>query len=394
MIDWLNTRMFNFVHRNNLVYNTCWEDPRLDRQALELSPDDDVLVITSAGCNALDYALQGPRHVYAVDMNPRQNALLDLKCAAIRRLDYGQFWEMFGRGHLPGIRQLYGSMLRSGLCERSRLYWDRHIRFFENPRRSFYFRGTSGNLARALNVYIDRVLRARKWCDAILAAESVPEQRGIYEQHLRDRFWSRPVRFAMGRNSTLSLMGVPHAQRLQVERDYDGGIVKFMQDCMDAVFAELPLKDNYFWRVYMTGSYSQDCCPEYLKEPNFHQLKEGLVDRISTHTNSVQGFLEQNDVSISRFVLLDHMDWLSTHSFPLLEAEWAAILERARPTSRFLWRSGGLRTDFVGDVHVQYGGQLRRLGELLRFDQELVNRLHPLDRVHTYGSFYVARLAA
>ena len=77
VLDWVSGRVFKFVHGNNLVYNTCWEDPRLDRVALQFQPSDNVLVITSAGCNALDYALCEPNHVYAVDMNPRQNALLD-----------------------------------------------------------------------------------------------------------------------------------------------------------------------------------------------------------------------------------------------------------------------------------------------------------------------------
>ncbi|MDB4756823.1 BtaA family protein, partial [Mariniblastus sp.] len=74
VFDWISQRVFKTVHQNNLVYNTCWEDPRLDRVALEIGPDENVLVITSAGCNALDYALNSPNHVYAVDMNPRQNA--------------------------------------------------------------------------------------------------------------------------------------------------------------------------------------------------------------------------------------------------------------------------------------------------------------------------------
>src|ERR1700732_4808012 len=51
---------FRFVHLRSLVYNACEEDPRLDREALDLGPFDRVLVITSAGCNALDYALEGP----------------------------------------------------------------------------------------------------------------------------------------------------------------------------------------------------------------------------------------------------------------------------------------------------------------------------------------------
>ena len=62
VLAWISRRVFDAVHRNNLVYNTCWEDPRLDREALRLGPDDDVLVITSAGCNALDYEI-GRAHV-------------------------------------------------------------------------------------------------------------------------------------------------------------------------------------------------------------------------------------------------------------------------------------------------------------------------------------------
>ena len=38
----LNTKIFNHVHGNNLVYNICWEDPRIDHQMLNLGPDDNV----------------------------------------------------------------------------------------------------------------------------------------------------------------------------------------------------------------------------------------------------------------------------------------------------------------------------------------------------------------
>ena len=120
MFDWIGGRVFKFVHGNNLVYNTCWEDPRLDHVALKMTPQDNVLVITSAGCNALDYAIAGPNHVYAVDMNPRQNALLDLKIAGIRHLDYEDFFRLFGYGHHPDARKLYRDKLRTGLPAWSR----------------------------------------------------------------------------------------------------------------------------------------------------------------------------------------------------------------------------------------------------------------------------------
>lgn len=394
IFDWINSRMFNIVHRNNLVYNTCWEDPRLDRVALELGPDATVLMITSAGCNALDYALTGPKQIYAVDMNPRQNALLELKIAGIRQLDYSQFFQMFGRGYLPQVRDLYGKQLRPQLSPWSQRYWDQYIKFFAHPQRSFYFRGTSGYFARLMNWYVDRVLKIRPEVNEILKTDSVDHQRATYRDKIRPKLWTRSLRFAMGRDTTLSLVGVPRDQRKQVERNYEGGIVRFVQDCVDAVFGELPFQDNYFWRVYLTGQYLPQCCPEYLREENFTRLKQGLVDRVQVHTNSLQGFLEQHPVEINRFVLLDHMDWLSAHLLPLLELEWQWIARRSGPGTRMIWRSGGLKTDFVDRVRVDYQGKSREIGELLQYHQQLAEQLHAKDRVHTYGSFYIADLAA
>jgi hypothetical protein len=62
LTDAINCGWFNFVHRRNLVYNACWEDPRIDRQALAIGPRDTLAVITSAGCNVLRLRLaQAPR---------------------------------------------------------------------------------------------------------------------------------------------------------------------------------------------------------------------------------------------------------------------------------------------------------------------------------------------
>jgi S-adenosylmethionine-diacylglycerol 3-amino-3-carboxypropyl transferase len=91
-------------------------------------------------------------------------------------------------------------------------------------------------------------------------------------------------------------------------------------------------------------------------------------------------------------VLLDHMDWLSDKYFPLLETEWQATINRAAPSTRILWRSGGLRTDFLNDVEVEVDGRKRPLPELLEMHPDLSARLHEKDRVHTYGSFYIADL--
>ena len=389
--EWVSGRVFRLVHGNNLVYNTCWEDPRIDKQVLNLTPEDNLLVITSAGCNALSYALTGLNHVHAVDMNPRQNALLELKMSGIRNLDYATFFQLFGNGRLTGVKGIYHAKLRRDLSPWSQRYWDRQIRrYFDGTRRSFYFCGTTGAFARLMNSIVDKT-KMRADVHDILNAKTLDEQQQIWNQ-LREKLWSRKVKFLMNRDTTLSLLGVPPAQRKQVETGYEGGVVKFVQDCLDSVFGTLPIQDNYFWRLYATGSYTQDCCPEYLERENFEALKGGLVNRISVYTNTVEGFLREHDVKISRFVLLDHMDWLSHHLYDALVSEWDAILNRAAENTRIIWRSGGLRTDYIDTVPVKYHGKETQLGKILAFDMDKAAELHKLDRVHTYGSFYIADL--
>jgi S-adenosylmethionine-diacylglycerol 3-amino-3-carboxypropyl transferase len=115
-------KIFDAIYSRSLVYNACWEDPAVDRQALGVTSDDTLLVITSAGCNVLDHALLGPRRIHAVDANPRQTALLELKLAGIRRLAYDDFFAAFGRGHHPGFRALYLDGLRAELSPFAKQY--------------------------------------------------------------------------------------------------------------------------------------------------------------------------------------------------------------------------------------------------------------------------------
>lgn len=393
----LGEAWFNLIHSKNLIYNACWEDPRLDRAALNLGPDDPILMITSAGCNALDYVLLEPRHIYAVDVNFRQNALLELKLAGIKALDYDDFFSMFGYGSLVNYRTIYRQKLRACLSPIARAYWDRRISYFsgEGWQSTFYYHGTSGMFARMAKTYAKHIAGAQESLEALCNAQSIEEQREIYHgAALRQLFFKRYVRWILSQNTTLSLLGVPRQQREQVEHDYPGGIAQFMEDCADTVFTRIPFWDNYFWQVYIRGTYTPWCCPEYLKEDNFERLKAGLTDRISIHTCTLTNFLQTQGPTISRAVLLDHMDWLSSVNYAALQQEWQALIDHATPGARFIWRSGGLDVTYVDPIEVVHEGQPYRVGDLLTYDRDLAATLHARDRVHTYGSFYIADLKA
>jgi S-adenosylmethionine-diacylglycerol 3-amino-3-carboxypropyl transferase len=376
------TRLFDTLWHHNLVYNQCWEDPAVDRQALDLQPSDRVLVITSAGCNALDYALTGAE-VLAVDANPRQNHLLELKRAGIRALGFGAFFSLFGEGGSPYCQDVY-RLLRPELSDPAQEFWDREIRLFDSHKalgRSFYFRGTAGLFALAMKLWIDHGARVRHALDRILDAEGLEQQLRLYHAEVRgpllgDRF----LRF-VGSPGILSLLGVPGPQRRMVH-DHPGGFAGFLRSSLDRVMALCPLRDNYFWRVYVTGCYTRESCPEYLKRDNFERLKAGLVDRVLTFDGTVTQCLAAATRPFSAFVLLDHMDWLARHPAALLE-EWTRIFAAAAPNARIIFRSGGPDAGFLP----------REIRNRLVFHSDLAARLHLQDRVGTYGSFHVARLA-
>lgn len=388
--DRFDQAIFDAIYSRALVYNTCWEDPSVDRQVLDIGPDEHMLVITSAGCNVLDYALLGPRRIHAVDANPRQNALLALKLAGIRLLDFEDFFAAFGRGYHPRFRVLYLERLRDALDPFARGFWDRRVDWFGNPRGSFYFHGLSGTVARGFRGYLHLRPRLAAGIAELFQTRSLEHQREIYDSRVEPLIWSSAINWTLSRQFTLSMLGVPHPQRKEVQTQHERGVAGFVRDAIDYVFRNLPVWTNYFWAVYLQGHYTEHCCPEYLKRDNFALLKAGLADSIELHTQTVSAFLADNDEPISRFVLLDHMDWMSSYHPQALTEEWSLILQRARSDARIIFRSAHAAPRWLESLEL--GAEQGRLRDRLSFHPELAAAMQPLDRVHTYAGFHIADL--
>jgi S-adenosylmethionine-diacylglycerol 3-amino-3-carboxypropyl transferase len=391
-LDQLNDHLFNSIYSRSLVYNSCWEDPAIDRQVLNIGPDDHVMVITSAGCNVLDYVLTNPAQVYAVDMNPRQNALLELKMAGIRSLQFEDYFSIFGTGQHPDFERLYSWYLRRHLGEYSRNFWDRHTDWFAPGSGSggFYFHGLSGSVARMFHWYLKTSPRLKSGISALLEADSLEEQRDIYDTRVQGYLWSRKINWLISRQLTMNLLGVPHAQRKEVENQHVQGVAGFIRESIEYVFRQIPLSENYFWRLYLEGRYSRQCCPEYLKKENFYRLKDGLVDRITIKTDSVTGFLQSSHQQMSRLVLLDHMDWMSTYRPDLLMQEWRAIFDNIDNNTRIIFRSAHRWPTYLQNLVIPGESDNFMLMERLRFHPGLASSLMAQDRVHTYAGFHIA----
>ena len=377
---WVGGRLFDAVHRHHLVYNQCWEDPAVDRRPSP-RPEDRVLVITSAGCNALDYALTGAR-VLAVDVNPRQNHLLELKRAGIRALDFEDFFQLFGQRRRRAHAGVYAA-LRPELAATARAS-SGTARSASSSRAApadaaSTTAARSGLVAHVLRLlHGPRVRHLRRCVERLRGRRSIDEQLDIYRERDTGQLRGERLLSSWAAPGVLSLLGVPDPQRQMVHASA-GGFAGFLRGCLDHVMSVALLRENYFWAVYLDGRLRAASCPEYLKEDEFARLKAGLVDRVSTFTGTVTECLGVEREPFTAFVLLDHMDWLARQP-RRLEEEWDRIFSSAAAGARVIFRSGSPDARFLPAA----------VRARLRFDAERAAWLHRQDRVGTYASFHIA----
>ena len=62
-----------------LIYTISWEDVTIDQKLLQLDHTSSILTIASAGDHLFNYALEGVSNIHAVDINPIQLHLVELK---------------------------------------------------------------------------------------------------------------------------------------------------------------------------------------------------------------------------------------------------------------------------------------------------------------------------
>lgn len=380
MINHLRDWIFKNVHGSNLVYNVCWEDPRCDRQVMNIGEDSKIVMITSAGCNALDYLLDNPEQIHCIDLNSRQNALLEFKKALIKHGTYQELYNFFGEGTYPNGEQYYKKELRQHLPAYAQDFWDRKIGYFsgKGAKKSFYFRGSSGTLAWLFVKYMKSRKKLYAKVRSLMESKTLEEQEHWYNQ-IEAKLFNKTILRLVSNHYALAMAGVPRAQRRLISEEYPGGVGQFIVNSARQVFTKVKISDNYYYRAYIDGCYSKTCCPNYLVESNYETLRE-RIDRVKTHTTSVSQFLKDNPAEYSNFVLLDHQDWLAAHDVIALEEEWQLILKNSKPGTRILMRSAANRIDFFPEFVKE---------KIEWIPQEELKDLHDQDRVGTYGCVYV-----
>ncbi|KAL6306321.1 hypothetical protein BKA93DRAFT_729495 [Sparassis latifolia] len=344
--------------QNEYKYAFTWEDPAEDERLLNIGADDVVFAITSAGDNVLDYALHRPRSIHAVDLNPAQNHLLELKVAAFRALSHADMWRLFGEGRHPDFRSLLLDRLSPHLSSRAFQFWMDNSTAFTSPGGLYETGGT--RIAVKLSRWLFRAFGLTEQVRQLCAAKTLGEQREIWRTRLRPVVLSKALSFFVVANEQFlwRALGVPPNQRDMITEDAmstSGRTSKreamwnYVVNTLDPVVENsLVESENYFYRLCLMGQYSKVCHPAYLSKAAHDTLsKEGAFDGLRIHTDEfVEVLARIKPETVTVAVIMDHMDWFPKGGQEATK-EIRAVNKAMKMGGRVLLRSAGMRPWYI-----------------------------------------------
>nr|OQO26246.1 hypothetical protein B0A51_07252 [Rachicladosporium sp. CCFEE 5018] len=360
-------RQFN----DEYIYAFTWEDSRTDSRLLKINSDDVILAITSAGDNILSYALEGPKRIHAVDLNPSQNHLLELKVAAYRSLEYQDFWKLFGEGKHPDFHNLLMKRLSPHLSSQAFDFW------LHNGAPAFskglYFTGGSRHAIQLVQ-WLGKLLGIRQDMLRLASAQTLAEQRDIWFKRVRRVLLSRLLAyFVIGSERFLwKALGVPSEQRAMIEEDFkkqagqepitarEGGEVSGVKSgqaiwnygvqTLDPVIEQTLIgEDNHYYLVCLLGHYTPRSHPTYLAPRSHARLSSSTspLTNLRIHTDELsEVFARMQRASLTIAVLMDSMDWFTPGS-EAAPQQVKAVNAALKMGGRVLLRSAGVSPWYV-----------------------------------------------
>ncbi|CBX91144.1 hypothetical protein IAQ61_002607 [Plenodomus lingam] len=408
---------------NSYIYAFTWEDDVADMRILKPTASDVVLAIGSAGDNILAFCLENCRRVHAVDLNPSQNHLLELKVAAFTALGYQDVWKLFGEGKHADFHNILIQKLSPHLSSEAFQFWLHNgPSVFASPSsKGLYYSGGSGNALSAA-VWLFRLLGMSADVKKLCAAQTLNEQREIWQRSIKTVLHSKILTWAiLGNEKWLwKALGVPPAQRAVIEVDFkkqeDYDEVKSTTPKKDAgedymAFHEEPSDDalktnsgnaiyeyvlntfepvinstllstsNHYYLLSLLGHYTPTSHPTYLSPKSHIKLsKPNAFNGLRIHTDEISEVIARmRPGTLTIVVVMDSMDWFPPTGTQALK-QIRALNRALKIKGRVMLRSAGVEPWYI-KVFGENGFAVKRVA--VRVPGSCI------DRVNMYASTWV-----
>ncbi|HSM04705.1 MAG TPA: DUF3419 family protein [Longimicrobiales bacterium] len=305
----------------HIRYGSVWEDADVLCRALAPAAEGGrLLSVASAGDNALSLLTLDPREVVAVDLSAAQLACLSLRIAAFRVLDDDALLAFLGvepsRDRAAGYRSL-----REELPEEARAFWDGRPEAVE--------RGVvhAGKFEAYFDVFRTRILpliHPRRRVAALFEPRSAEERERFHREQWDSRRWRLLFRVFFGRWVMGRLGRDP-----EFFRHVDGPVGEVIRRRSLRGLVRLPTHTNPYLVRIMTGGYTPDALPPYLR-PEVRPAIRDRLDRVTLH----QGPAEEAPGRFDGFNLSDIFEYMGPEHH---RETYGALVAKARPGARLVY---------------------------------------------------------
>ncbi len=299
-------------------YSSSNEDSRSELRSLNIDSNDSVLCITGSGARPLDLLIKGPTSVVAIDNNPVQNFLLELKMKAIEMLDYTDFLAFIGVSPCSRTGQIY-RVIRKSLSTGAKVFWDSHLKMLDKG--VIYQGGWERYFSRlSFIVRQSRPLMLKRLFDC----QNIEEQAYVWNKGWNNTEWRRFIRFLSSRLIWKYFFRDP-------------GFYQYVPPCFSIpdysldrfafAFENILLRESPYANLLFWGKYDPEgALPIYLQKEHYLTIQNRLAC-IRIVTQSLGDFLEEGRDRFDKYSLSDFSSYTGWEEYRRI---WNGIARTAK----------------------------------------------------------------
>jgi len=315
--------------RSSILFSSCNESSASELRAFGELRHKQVICITAGGGRVLNLLLARPAHIWAIDLNPAQNFLLELKVAGMRALEHAAYLEFLGVRPCRERLVTYAA-LRDALSPAARAFFDARLALIRN---GVLFQG---KLERYLR-QISKVLQLIRpfGVKRLFAFDDIAEQRAFIRK--LDSLMFRTVAETACRRGMVRLFsGDPGFYRyvpedVALHRAIYAGVIAHFNACL--------ARDNPLMQLVFFGRIiHEDALPPYLNAATYPAIRAQLAElQLSVRTCTIQSaFNEIGPRALDAFSLSDISSYLDDAAHAQL---FRSVLTAASSGARLVSRS-------------------------------------------------------
>ena len=351
-----------------IAYSQCWEDSDLVLEALQIDENDQVVSITSGGCNTIAIALKNPEIVYAIDSNREQNYLLEHKLAAIKNMPIKDAIAYMGYQSDKNRIEQFNS-ISNNLSAECKTYWQN---LPEAIREGI---AHSGKFEKYIALFRKRIIplvHTKKRIKQLLALNNSQEQTLFYNRYWNTFRWKLQFRIFF---SKWFMRGRGRKKEMFAHTNIKSVGKKYYQRTQDAL-TKGPVHTNFYLHYILLKN--NPLLPPYLLY--LLNSNSNIPDNINIITSDMLSFLQSmEENSISKFNLSDIFEPLSPNEADTVFNE---ILRVAKSGARLIFWNNLVEREIP--AHLQ---------DKFQFESELVKKFAPKDNVFFYEKFLIYTVA-